>query len=156
MSPVPGLRIQVRNQAPVNPGGDFVLYWMIATRRTTWNFSLEEALGWAQTLGKPLVVLEALRCGYHWASDRLHRFILDGMADNAKRLKDSGVLYYPYVEPVPGAGQGLLVALANQACLIITDAFPEFFLPHMVEAAARKVRVREYLKEYAPRGRSNP
>jgi deoxyribodipyrimidine photo-lyase len=142
LSSVPGLRIQVRNPAPVNPGGDFVLYWMIATRRTTWNFSLDEALGWAQTLRKPLVILEALRCGYRWASDRLHRFILDGMADNAKRLKDPGVLYYPYVEPTPNAGKGLVVALANYSCLVITDTFPEFFLPRMVEAAARKIPVR--------------
>jgi len=142
LRPVPSLRIQVRNPAPVDPGGDFVLYWMIANRRTTWNFSLDEALEWAQTLRRPLVILEALRCGYRWASDRLHRFILDGMADNAKRLKDSGVLYYPYVEPVPDAGKGLLVALANYSCLVITDTFPEFFLPRMVEAAVRKIPVR--------------
>ncbi len=142
MSPVPGLRIQVRNQGPVNPAGDFVLYWMIANRRTTWNFSLQEAVEWAQKLKKGLVILEALRCGYQWASDRLHRFILDGMAGNAQRLKHSGVLYYPYVEPAPGAGKGLLVALAHYASLVITDAFPEFFLPRMVEAAARKIPVR--------------
>ncbi|HWU39635.1 MAG TPA: hypothetical protein VN203_18450, partial [Candidatus Acidoferrum sp.] len=64
------------------------------------------------------------------------------MTDNAKRLKDSGVLYYPYVEPAPGAGKGLLVALANHACLVITDVFPEFFLPSMVDAASRKLSVR--------------
>lgn len=142
MSTVPNLRIQVRNEAPVNTGGEFILYWMISNRRTTWNYSLQESVEWAKRQKKPLVILEALRCGYQWASDRLHRFILDGMLDNAQRLKHSGVFYYPYVEPLPGAGKGLLVALAHHACLVITDAFPEFFLPRMVEAAARKIPVR--------------
>jgi len=142
LSPVPSLRIQVRNAAPVNPEGDFVLYWMIASRRTTWNFSLEEAVEWARRLKKPLLILEALRCGHKWASDRLHRFILEGMADNAHRLNKSSVFYYPYVEPVKGAGKGLLPSLASRACLVITDAFPEFFLPRMVEAVAQKIPVR--------------
>ena len=46
------------------------------------SFALDRAVGWARELGKPLVILEALRVGYPWASDRLHRFVLDGMADN--------------------------------------------------------------------------
>jgi deoxyribodipyrimidine photo-lyase len=115
---------------------------MIASRRTTWNFGLEEAVDWAKNLKKPLLILEALRCGYKWASDRLHQFILEGMADNAHRLKKSSVFYYPYVEPVKGAGKGLLFSLASHACLVITDTFPEFFLPRMVGAAARKIPVR--------------
>ena len=87
MHSVPQLRIQKSNDAPVNPEGDFVLYWMTAFRRVNWNFSLQRAVDWAKELNKPLIVLEALRCGYQWASDRLHHFILDGMADNARSLK---------------------------------------------------------------------
>ncbi len=142
MSPVPSLRIQVLNQAPVNPGGDFVLYWMIANRRTNWNFSLDEAVSWSLNLNKPLVILEALRADYPWASDRLHCFILDGMADNQEYLKKKGITYYPYVEDAPGAGKGLLFTCAVRACLVITDHFPDFFLPRMVAAAARKLPVR--------------
>jgi len=142
LSSVPSLRIQVRNAAPVNPKGDFVLYWMIANRRITWNFSLEEAVEWAVKLKKPLLILEALRCDYKWASDRLHRFIIDGMADNDRRLESYSVLYYPYVEPARGEGQGLLAALSACACLVVTDNFPDFFLPHMVSKATRIVPVR--------------
>ena len=140
--PVPAIRIRARNNAPVNAGGDIVLYWMTAFRRTTWNFSLQRAVEWAQKLKKPLVVLEALRCDYRWASDRLHRFVLDGMADNARRLDGTGILYYPYVEPAPRAGKGLLAALAGQSSLVITDDFPAFFLPNAVAAAARLLPVR--------------
>ncbi len=142
MSSVPGLRIQVLNDATVNPQGDFVLYWMTAFRRIVWNFSLDEAADWARKVKKPLVILEALRCDYPWASDRLHRFILDGMEDNGRGLERTGVFYYPYVEPAKGAGKGLLAALAEHSCIVITDLFPAFFLPRMLKAARAKVAVR--------------
>ena len=79
---------------------------MIAQRRVAWNFALERAAAWARELGKPLLVFEPLRVGYRWASDRLHRFVIDGMADNAARLAARGVAYFPYVEPSAGAGRG--------------------------------------------------
>ena len=142
MPAAPPLRLQVLNDAPVNPRGEYVLYWMIANRRTTWNFSLEEAVSWAENLNKPLLVLEALRAGYPWASARLHKFIIDGMTDNAGNLAKAGVAYYPYLEPSPGEGKGLLEALARKACLVVTDHFPDFFLPRMVAAAAQKIPVR--------------
>jgi deoxyribodipyrimidine photo-lyase len=141
-STVPPIRVQAVNDRPVNPKGAFVLYWMIAYRRTRWNFALQRAVDWARHLEKPLVILEALRVGYPWASDRLHRFILDGMADNGERLSRKTVLYYPYLEPQPGAGKGLLAALAGRACVLVTDDFPAFFLPGMVAAAARNMPVR--------------
>lgn len=115
---------------------------MIGQRRTVWNFGLQQALHRAQALGKPLLVLEALRAGHRWANDRLHRFVLDGMADNAERLRAAGVRYLPYVEPEAGAGAGLLAALAERACLVVTDEFPCFFLPRMVAAAGARLPVR--------------
>ena len=139
---VPSLRVRLLNDKPVRADGAFVLYWMIAHRRIGWNFALDRALEWIQELGKPLVILEALRTGYPWASDRLHRFALDGMADTARRLRGTGVAYYPYVEPARDAGKGLLLALGEQAAVCVTDDFPAFMLPRMVAAAARQVPVR--------------
>lgn len=111
---------------------------MIAARRARSSFALQRAVERAAELDKPLVVLEALRAGYPWASDRLHRFVIDGMADNARRFAKSPALHYPYVEPSAGAGKGLIAALAARAALIVTDDFPTFFLPRMVAAAARR------------------
>jgi deoxyribodipyrimidine photo-lyase len=138
---VPAARVRACNEAFVNPAGAFVLYWMTAARRTRYNFGLQRGVERAVQLGKPLVVLEALRSGYRWASDRLHRFVLDGMAENARRLVGTGVLYHPYVEPAEGAGKGLLGALAARAALVVTDDFPAFFLPRMVAAAAARCPV---------------
>lgn len=141
MTTVPEIRIRKANRIPLNPGGDYVLYWMIAFRRTGWNHSLQRAVEWARELKKPLVILEALRVGYGWASERFHRFILDGMAENARRLSKYHVLYYPYVEPRTDADKGLLAALSRNACLVVSDDFPAFFLPRMVSSVSRKVPV---------------
>ncbi len=139
---VPRLRIRSVNDAPPRPQGKYVLYWMIAARRTRWNFALERAVEWCRELDRPLLVLEALRCGYRWASDRFHRFVIDGMRDNARALAGTGVLYHPYLEPEEGAGKGLLEALADGAAVVVTDEFPSFFLPRMVAAAGGKLPVR--------------
>lgn len=139
---VPSIRIRDCNAAPILPEGRYVLYWMIASRRLSYNFSLDRALEHCRDLRKPLVILEALRCGYQWASDRFHRFVIEGMADNLAAAAKLRILYYPYVEPVAGAGKGLLAALAADACLVVTDEFPCFFHPRMVSAAAKKLQVR--------------
>jgi deoxyribodipyrimidine photo-lyase len=141
VSAVPAIRIWKSNARPLNERGEYVLYWMIASRRLHFNFALDRALEHCAGLGKPLVIFEALRIDYPWASDRFHRFALDGMADNARLCQERGVRYYPYVEPTPNAGKGLLAALAEYACAVVTDDFPCFFLPRMVASAARKLSV---------------
>jgi deoxyribodipyrimidine photo-lyase len=118
-----------------------VLYWMIANRRLTYNFSLDRALEHCESLRKPLLIFEALRVDYPWASDRIHRFVLDGMADNAQTSASHGTAYFPYVEPKPGVGKGLLAALAENACVVVTDDFPCFFLPRMIASAAKQLPV---------------
>ncbi len=114
---------------------------MIAHRRTEWNFALERAVDWARALKKPLVVFEPLRCDYEWNCDRFHQFVIQGMADNARRLAKKPVLYYPFAETKRGGGKALLAALAKQACVVISDDFPCFFLPHMIAAASRQIPV---------------
>ncbi len=135
-------RATLVNAAPERADGDYVLYWMIAARRAHHNLALDRALAHAARLGKPLLVFEALRVGYRWASDRLHAFVLAGMADNAAAFAAAGITYLPYVEPSAGAGSGLLAALAARACLVVTDEFPCFFLPRMVAAAGARLPVR--------------
>ena len=142
IAPVLRERVRLLVDRPQRPEGEFVLYWMTAQRRLVWNFALDRAIAWAEELGRPLVVLEPLRCDYRWASDRIHRFVLEGMAENARRAAGKRLLYFPYVEPTPGAGKGLVRALSQRAALIVTDAFPCFFLPRMLDAAVGQVECR--------------
>ncbi len=115
--------------------GQHVVYWCTAQRRADHNHALAYAADVARAHDVPLVVLEPLRLDYPHASKRLHRFIVEGMVDNASAYEDAPVLYHPYVEGRVGAGKGLLAAYAKDACLIVADHFPHFFLPRMVEAA---------------------
>lgn len=141
MSGVPNVRIHRCNDAPLRTDGQFVLYWMIANRRMRYNFALDRALEHCKELGKPLVILEALRIGYRWASDRIHRFVIEGMEVNRRICEEHGVRNLAYVEPKEGEGKGLLEALAKHACVVVTDDYPCFFLPQMVTSAAKQLNV---------------
>ncbi len=138
---VPGQRILPLNRAPLNPGGRYVLYWLTWARRSRYSYGLQRARDRARELGRPLLILEALRCGYPHASDRLHAFILQGMADTAAAFREAPVRLLQYVEPEPGAGRGLLAALAAEAACVVCDWYPAFFLPRMLSAAAGRLPV---------------
>jgi deoxyribodipyrimidine photo-lyase len=135
-------RINAANHAAIAGDGDYVLYWMTSNRRRHYNHALQRAVELARALSKPLVVLEALRLGYRWASERLHGFIMQGMADNVAAFADAPVTYLPFVEQQQGQGSGLLAALAGRACVVVGDEYPCFFLPRMHAAAAPRIPVR--------------
>jgi deoxyribodipyrimidine photo-lyase len=141
---IPEQRVRVlgeRGDRPIRDGA-YVLYWMVAQRRTRHNFAIQHAAWRAAQLGKPLLVLEALRLDYPYARDRFHHFVLDGMADNAASLAAAGVRHLTYVERSAGAGRGLLAALAERACVVVSDEFPCGFIPRMQAAAASRISAR--------------
>ena len=137
MPPVPDIRIRPLNRAPPRSEGDFVLYWMTATRRLSWNYALDRSLELARELQRPLLILEALSVDYRWASARHHRAVLDGMAEHTRALEHTPIGYHPYVEPEPGAGSGLLHSLSARAAAVVTDDSPTFLTPSLLRAAAR-------------------
>ena len=130
------------SDAPVHPARGYILYWMTAQRRLQRNHALERAARWSSHLAKPLLIFEPLRCDYAWASDRLHRFVIDGMMDNAKAAAALGVAYLPYIEPSRHAAKGLLAALSQDACVVLGDEHPGFFHPRAAQAAAQQLGVR--------------
>lgn len=143
--PIPAIRLTDANQAPIRGEGDYVLYWMVAHRRLAWNFALDHAIDEAKRLGKPLLIFEPLRVRYRWASDRLHRFVIEGMRDHAAALRNHPIGYFPYVEPQAGAAGsagGLLAALAKRACLVVSDEYPCFFLPHLIASVKDRLSTR--------------
>lgn len=139
-SSLPAVRLRVENDQPARGDGRFVLYWMTAARRTRWNHALQRAVDWARTLGKPLWIVEPLPLGSRWHNDRRHKFMLDGMADNAARLDGKSAGYHPFVERKPGETQALLNALARDACVIVGDdhPMPLHAMPPCVPAVRRE------------------
>jgi deoxyribodipyrimidine photo-lyase len=134
-------RLRRLNPHQTNAGGDYVLYWAQSSRRLTHNHALDYALRCAEELGRPLVVYEGLRLDYPWASRRLHRFVLEGMRDNAREAKRLGFDYWPFVESPDRPARGLVARVAERACLVVTDDFPCFIVPGQSEALARRVGV---------------
>ena len=125
----PSDRITSLNTRPPDPDGKYVLYWMTAFRRPQFNYALQLAVEWSNQLNKPLLIFEGLQANYRWSSRRFHQFIVDGMKNNASAAQLADTAYYPYVEPAPGDGKGLIRDLATEACLVVTDDYPCFFLP---------------------------
>jgi len=134
-------RLRRLNAAAVNAGGDYVLYWMQVYRRLSRNHALDYGLRCAAELGKPLVVYEGLRLDYPWASPRLHRFALEGMAANAAQAARLGLHYWPFVETPEQPARGLLLRLALRAALVVTDDLPCFIVPAQSASLARRATV---------------
>ncbi len=137
----PNSRLQLANQTPVRADGRYVVYWMLAQRRTRYSFGLQHAIQRARDLDVPLLVVEALSCSYRWASDRMHAFAIQGMGDQRDAFEGSPIEYYPYVEPKEDAGLGLHAALGKEACLYVTDHWPCFHMPKWVAMVASELDV---------------
>ena len=124
-SDVPPLRIGACNAARVDASAArFVVYWMAAQCRANWNFALDRAVDWAKHLRKPLLVVEGLGCENRFASERHHRFILEGMVENARQFAESPLHYFPFLGKPCGRRAKAFRALAQEACLIVADDYP--------------------------------
>lgn len=134
-------RVRAVNDRKANTTGQYVLYWSQAYRRFNRNHALDYAIHKANSLKKPLVVYEGLRLDYPWASARHHRFMLDGMRDNALTAHSLGINYWPFVETPNQPARGLLRKFSSNACCVVTDDYPTFIVPAQTAALAAKVDV---------------
>lgn len=124
-------RIFRRNDAEVRTDGRYVLYWMQINRRFHHNFALEFAVEEANRLGKPLLIFEGFSCDYPWASDRTHTFVMQGMEEHLRGVTDGqigGASYFSFVEQKAGQYPDLLMKLASEAALLVTDEYPVFIM----------------------------
>lgn len=121
-------RVFKRNNLEPRENGEYVLYWMQINRRFQYNFALEYAAGWAQKLGKPLLIMEAFSCDYPWATDRSHTFMMQGMKEHLEVADRKGLNYISFVEEKPGQYDQLLKRLAARASMLITDEYPVFIM----------------------------
>jgi deoxyribodipyrimidine photo-lyase len=131
-------RIRLLNDKAVASRGDFVLYWTQVFRRGRDNAALAYAVERANELGVPCVVYESLRPDYPHASDRIHRFVLEGARDTAAALEARGIAHAFFLPRTTAEARGVVAKLAARARLVVSDDFPSFVVPaHNAAAAAR-------------------
>lgn len=91
-------RIRVRTLAPVPAGARCVVYWMQRAQRGVDNPALDAAITAANSLGLPVAVHFGLHPGYPGANERHVAFLLDGLAETARRVEARGAsfVFRPY------------------------------------------------------------
>jgi len=113
---IPAARVQVLNPSPVQ-AGDYVLYWMQASVRASYNHALEFAIEQANTLKKPLVVFFGITEAYPGANLRHYVFMLEGLEQASRALAKRGIqLVVRRESPENG-----VVRMARRACLVVVD-----------------------------------
>lgn len=132
-------RVRHTNQKPDNPKGKYILYWMQAYRRLASNHALDFAIYLSKKYQKPLVLYEAVRKDYPWNSERIHRFILEGMCENREEAERLGLPYWCFVETDTNPQKGILKKISEDAVAIVTDDFPCFIIPDQISKLSNKI-----------------
>ncbi|MDW8136608.1 MAG: deoxyribodipyrimidine photo-lyase [Thermodesulfobacterium sp.] len=100
-----------------DPSGKYILYFMEASQRATQNFALELALFLSNQYQKPLIVFFGLTDKYRFSNIRYYKFMLEGLCELKKTLKERGIkLVIQKVDPPEG-----VIRLSKKASLIVTD-----------------------------------
>ncbi len=103
--------------------GKFILYWMRTAMRVDENPALDVSMLLANRLQIPLIVYQGLSERYPYASDRHHRFILEGVADLQEQFAALEILYAFHLER-PEDRRPHLRSLAEKAAVVITEDIP--------------------------------
>ena len=135
-------RVHTINDYPVNPDGNFVLYWMTASRRYHYNSALEHSISLAIKLNKPLLVVEAVSIRHIWSSDRILTFFAQGIIDNTRIFQSHNLTYIPWVETHKQTGNGLLRKLSRNSCAVVIDDFPTYLPRDVMRQASKFCKVR--------------
>ncbi len=138
---VPPARITRLNDRPERSGSGYVLYWIEMYHRAEQNWALTAAIQAANRLGLPLIVYHGLGFTYPHANDRIHRFILEGVAELRERFATRGIRYHFYLRRHAEDPNDVLYRVARRATLIVTDDFPAFIIPEQTKRVASKVDV---------------
>ncbi|MBL8855112.1 MAG: FAD-dependent oxidoreductase [Planctomycetaceae bacterium] len=101
--------------------GDMVLYWMRTAVRVDENPALDVAVWVADYLGLPLLVYHGISDDYEYASDRHHRFMLEGARDVQEQFKRLGISYAFHLTTSEDPAPRLLELARKAACLITED-----------------------------------
>ncbi len=122
-------RVTKLNNSNDNTKGRYVLYWMQIFKRASHNYALNFAIQMANERQLPLVVYEGLKFYYPWANDRIHTFILEGVAEKYEEFSERGIRYLFYLQRNKQDPKNTVARLAREAALLVTDDYPCFIIP---------------------------
>src|ERR1700733_1975465 len=137
-------RVRHLNSAGLRPRAGYVLYWSQMNRRADSNQALSFAVELANQLDLPVICYEGLTCSYPYASDRYHRFILEGVAETEKRLAARGIGYTFHLRRRRTDPNDALYRLAGRAAAVVTDDYPTFVAARHNASVAPKLEVSFY------------
>lgn len=129
-------RVRQLNSRELRSGARYVLYWMRANRRATFNHALAFAAGIANDRDLPLLCCETLSFDEPYASDRLHAFVLEGVPENARHLRELGAGYVFSLRRSRSDPGDVIERLAADAAAVVTDDHPTVPEPPSFKAAA--------------------
>ncbi|MBL20423.1 MAG: deoxyribodipyrimidine photolyase [Euryarchaeota archaeon] len=135
-------RIRVLKELPVDNSGEFVVYWMTATRRYRYNAALERAVELAISIKKPLLVVEGVSIRHRWTSERVVTFMVQGLVENIETFRGLQVSYLPWVENHKDSGDGLLKRISNRAAAMVIDDYPTYLPLWVMNRAKETTSVR--------------
>ncbi len=138
-------RVLLLNDRPLNDKAKYVVYWMQMNKRTTYNHALNFAIQEANSRKLPLVVYEGLKFYYPWANDRIHTFILEGVAENKREFERRGIRYVFFLQENERSAKQTISRLAKNAALFVTDDFPCFIIPDHNRRIAEKLHIPVYV-----------
>ncbi|MCW5982040.1 MAG: deoxyribodipyrimidine photo-lyase [Bryobacteraceae bacterium] len=119
-------RVRKLNDRDERSAAAYVLYWAQMNRRVDSNHALLFAAALANRRELPLLYYEGLTCSYPHASDRLHTFILEGVPETERRLRELDIGYVFYLRKTRDDPNDILYRLAAQAAAVVTDDYPTF------------------------------
>ena len=134
-------RVRDVNGKGFNQYGRYILYWMQSSRRFHSNHSLDYAVQLSLKSGRPLVIYEGLGSAYPWNSERIHRFILEGMAENRVFAEKNGITYWSFAESRKNPAGRILRTISEDAYAVITDDNPSFIFPEQTLKLSQKINV---------------
>ncbi|NTX02238.1 deoxyribodipyrimidine photo-lyase [Myxococcus sp. CA051A] len=139
---VDSARILVVKDVPLpDASRDFVLYWCMVNHRAEENHALDTAIALGNHLHLPVVVYHALRPDYPHASDRLHAWALEGMADLTSAFASRGLPYWVELPRHAREHHPRLAELGKRAAAVVTDFFPTYIIPGHLRGAAKALHV---------------
>lgn len=109
-------RVKQLNNGPLR-SGDYVLYWMQQSQRAEYNHALEYAVGEANRLNLPLLVVFGLMDDYPEANLRHYAFMLEGLRETQATLAARGIK----LAVQHGSPPEIALQNSSKAALIVCD-----------------------------------